>query len=245
MNQLTAKVSLSEIDEKRFGIRTAKSSRISREDIPGLLEYCGTQRVKLLIARCSTADMETVQHMEGLGFFLMDTLVYFSFKLKEKPVPDDISDVGLRPVRPGEEVVVRDIAHDSFRGYQGHYHADPRLDRKKCDEVYTDWAYGSCFRNGLAHEVMVAESNDSIAGFATLRINNGSEGEGVLFGVAPIFQGKGIYRSLMIGGMRWCISEGLDSMVVSTQIVNTAVQKVWARLGFEPSHSHYTFHKWF
>ena len=183
--------------------------------------------------------------MERHGFFITDTLVYYSFFLKNKPIPEDAAGIRVRPVSPGEEFVVKDIAQGSFQGYRGHYHADPRLDRKKCDDVYTDWAYRSCFRGSLANEVMVAEYDSTPAGFATLRINSDSEGEGVLFGVAPVFQGKGIYRSLMIGGLTWCVSLGLDVMIVSTQIVNTAVQKVWTRLGFEPSHSYYTFHKWF
>jgi GNAT superfamily N-acetyltransferase len=82
-------------------------------------------------------------------------------------------------------------------------------------------------------------------GFATLRLNNPEEGEGVLFGVGPLAQGQGIYRSFMIHGMEWCLQQGMTRMVVSTQITNIAVQKVWTRLGFEPSHAYYTFHKWF
>ena len=45
-------------------------------------------------------------------------------------------------------------------------------------------------------EVLVAEVDGRLAGFATLRMNNSEEGEGVLFGVAPFAQGSGIYRSL-------------------------------------------------
>lgn len=245
MSMDTSRTCLSKIDEERFGVKTAKSTMITTGDIPGTLNFCKENNVTFLIARCSTSDIETVQKMEQLGFSMMDTLVYYSFNLKKKPIPEDISDIKVRRVLQGEEVIVRDIACDSFRGYRGHYHADSRLDTKKCDDVYTDWAYNSCFRNGLAHEVLVAELNESLAGFATIRINTAIEGEGVLFGVAPSFQGKGIYRSLMIGGMKWCVSEKLDTIIVSTQIVNTAVQKVWTRLGFEPSHSYYTFHKWF
>jgi hypothetical protein len=33
-------------------------------------------------------------------------------------------------------------------------------------------------------------------------------------------------------------------MVVSTQITNLAVQKVWVRQGFELTGSYYTFHLW-
>ena len=82
-------------------------------------------------------------------------------------------------------------------------------------------------------------------GFATLRLNNSDEGEGVLFGVAPKAQGRGIYRSFMVKGMEWCMKKNATHMVVSTQITNTAVQKVWSRVGFEPNNAYYTFHKWF
>jgi len=245
MNLDTSNIILSDIDETRFGIKTAKSFPETTRDILNIMNFCDMNHVKLLIARCSTSNIQVVHEMERHGFFMMDTLVYYSFKLKKKPVPEDVSDIEARPVRQGEEVLVKDIARSSFQGYQGHYHADNRLDRQTCDDVYTDWAYISCFRNGMADEVMVAESEESLAGFATLRKNDSSEGEGVLFGVAPSFQGKGIYRSLMISGMKWCVSEKLDTMIVSTQITNTAVQKVWTRLGFEPGHSYYTFHKWF
>jgi GNAT superfamily N-acetyltransferase len=78
-----------------------------------------------------------------------------------------------------------------------------------------------------------------------MRLNSPQESEGVLFGVTPAAQGRGLYRSLMLAGMHWSKLRDAGRMVVSTQITNIAVQKVWTRLGFEPSGSCYTFHKWF
>jgi hypothetical protein len=49
----------------------------------------------------------------------------------------------------------------------------------------------------------------------------------------------------MIGSLQWCRSQGAQRMIISTQVVNVSMQKVWCRVGFEPSHSYYTFHKWF
>jgi hypothetical protein len=49
----------------------------------------------------------------------------------------------------------------------------------------------------------------------------------------------------MVAAMAWLAARGRTRMVVSTQITNLAVQKVWARLGFEPSSSYYTLHRWF
>jgi GNAT superfamily N-acetyltransferase len=237
-------VSLSAIDEKRFGVKIAKASLVF-EDIPKVMEFCSSNHVECLIARCPTNDIPAAQEMEGQDFLLMDTIAYYSYKLKGKPVPEDDSVLQVRPIRLGEEHIVKDIAAASFRGYSGHYHADSKLEKKKCDEVYTDWAYRSCLSPKIDNDMLAAESDGIIHGFAFIRVNSPSVGEGVLFGVSPSSQGKGIYRLLMIGGIRCCIKRGLDKMVVSTQITNVTVQKVWTRLGFELSHSYYTFHKWF
>jgi GNAT superfamily N-acetyltransferase len=165
--------------------------------------------------------------------------------LIKPPLPADTGKVPIRPVRPGEDEQVREVAAGSFRGYFGHYHADPRLDRRLCDEAYVSWAQRSCLSREVAHEVLVAEVDGRVAGMATLRLNDAEEGEGVLLGVAPAAQGQGVYRSSMIRALEWCRAQGASRMVVSTQITNLAVQKVWTRVGFEPSLAYYTFHKWF
>jgi len=183
--------------------------------------------------------------MEREGFLLMDTLLYYTRNLISPPIPEDAGKVTVRPIRGGEDNEVSTIAAQSFRGYFGHYHADDRLDRSACDQAYVDWAVRSCTSRKVADEVLVADRSGQVMGFATLRLNDADEGEGVLFGVAPEAQGQGIYRSFMIHGMKWCLSKNATRMVVSTQVTNFAVQKVWTRLGFEPSHAYYTFHKWF
>lgn len=239
-------VSLSGIDSERFGIRVARAPEVTEETLPAVLDYCAANRVVLLIARCSAADLRAAQAMERCGFALMDTLVYYTRDLGRAPVPAAGSAVAVRPLRSGEAQAVTGIAGTTFRGYAGHYHADPRLDRARCDEGYVSWASRSCVDPAVADAVLVAaELESDIVGFATLRMRTASEGEGVLFGVKPAGQGKGVYRSLMIGGMEWCASRGATTMVVSTQLVNVAVQKVWSRLGFELARAHYTFHGWF
>jgi GNAT superfamily N-acetyltransferase len=209
------------------------------------MSFCDSNRVVLLIARCLVTELQTVQSMEREGFSLMDTLVYYARDLEKHPIPQDTAQVKVRSVQPGEEYAVKAVATESFHGYFGHYHADARLDRAQCDAIYSDWSFRSCVSRDVADEVLVAELDGSVAGFATLRLNSPEEGEGVLFGIAPRAQRRGIYRSFMIQGMKWCLSKGATRMVVSTQITNIAVQKVWVRVGFEPSHAWYTFHKWF
>ena len=59
----------------------------------------------------------------------------------------------ILPVRLGEEHSVMAVARELFHGYLGDYHADDRLDRAKCDELYTSWAYCSCVSREVADEV--------------------------------------------------------------------------------------------
>lgn len=245
MNKKIPNIHLSQIDEERFGVRSARASEITAETLGTVMDFCMANQVRFLIARCPVSDIHAAQAMEREGFRLMDTLVYYVCDLTKKRIPPAGGDVIVRPVKPGEEGKVEAVAIDSFRNYFGHYHADERLDRAKCDEAYRSWASRSCKLRDVADEVLAALLKNRIIAFASLRLNSPLEGEGVLFGVIPSVQGQGIYRTLMINGMQWCLAEGRTRMVVSTQITNIAVQKVWTRLGFEPDNAVYTFHKWF
>jgi GNAT superfamily N-acetyltransferase len=238
-------VAFSEIDSERFGVRVAKA-HVTSDCLSSVLDFCSADRIDLLIARCRTSDLEGAQGMEAKGFLLMDSLLYYSFDLTKKEIPEDSCAVRIRRLLPGDETEISRVASAAFKGYMGHYHADRRLDSGQCDEAYRSWAERSCtVGKGVADEVFVAAIEGKIAGFATLRVNSPQEVEGLLFAVAPESQGKGICRLLMIRSLQWCRALGATRMVISTQITNVPMQKVWCRTGFEPSHSYYTFHKWF
>lgn len=245
MGSAVSDVYLSAIDEERFGIRTARAPEVTLQVLPSVIEFCRNNAVKLLIARCPVSELRVAQAMEREGFLLTDTLIYYSRDLTKKPVPKDVGKAEWRPMQRGEEEKIGTVAAESFRGYLGHYYADERLDRAKCDEVYTSWALRLCNSVEPTDAVLVAELDGSIVAFGAMRVNNTAEGELVLAGVTPSAQEKGIYSSLMINAMKWCLSKALSRIVSSTQITNLAGQKVWTRLGFEPSHAYYTFHKWF
>ena len=238
-------ITLSQLDHERFGIRTAKTFIKTPQEIQAAVEEAQMLNVRLLIARSYVSEIRLAQKMESNGFFLTDTLVYYAYDLTKKTIPADASSNEIRPVLLEEADRVKKVAEKAFKGYFGHYHADEKLDSRQSDEVYTDWAKRACLERTQNDEVFVAIVDNEIMGFATMRLNDIREGEGVLFAVDPAMQGKGIYRSFILAGLTWCYEKGCDKMVVSTQINNIAVQKVWTRTGFEPLHAYYTFHKWF
>jgi GNAT superfamily N-acetyltransferase len=235
---------VSALDSERWGLVTAKATGVKAADAPRLLRFCQQHGVRLLIARCSASQLGAAQALEAAGARLMDTLVYYARAIAGE-LPADVPSVPVREATASDAAAVREVAAASFKGYFGHYHADPALDRRQCDATYMDWAYRSCLSTNVADGVLVGEDAGRIVAFATLRLTSDAEGEGVLFGVAPQAQGRGVYRSLMVAAMNWCREHGRTRMVVSTQITNVAVQKVWTRLGFEPAGAQYTFHQWF
>lgn len=238
---------LSPLEEARFGVRTVRVNGVARAHVPALLDFCRANAVRFVIARCPTSDLDAAQALEEAGGRLMDTLIYYGFELarKERVAPPQ----RVRLAREEEVETLMAIAEESFRGYHGHYHADPRLERAACDAAYTSWVQRSVLDRDVADSVYACElerdgRGKELAAFATMRARSREEGEGVLFGVAPWAQGRGIYADLILAGVDWCRARGMTRMVVSTQITNLAVQKVWVRQGFEPTGAYYTFHLW-
>lgn len=236
---------LSAIDQERFGIKTAKANLNSTDEIEPLKLQCLTDQIKFLIVRIATDDLSIVQQLEQEGFFLTDTLVYF-LKKKIELNPDKLPDgYSMRLATEADVNNVEKLAFETFEGYFGHYHADPKLKKEDCNVVYSSWAANSCKDKCVADAVILLEKKDELAAFAILKVNSTNEFEGVLFGVSPNHRNKNLYSSLMNISINWGIDNGYRQMIVSTQITNTVVQKYWCKLGFEPNKSYYTFHKWF
>lgn len=232
-------------DTKHFAIPIASFGPESPADVPPAVAWGRDKGIVLMMARCDTARSDVVHALETLGFQLMDTYVRYEFDFSKKEIQEDRSAIPVRSFGPDDVPQIERVAAESFGGYVGHFHADPRLPRDRSDAVYSEWAANSCRDKQLADDVLIAVRDGEILGFATMKGISQTESEGIIFGVAPKAQGLGIYRSFMVNGMRWSKDRGYAKMEVGTQVNNYAVQKVWQRLGFEIHGSGYTFHRWF
>ncbi len=237
---------LSEFEESRFGVRTARVECVRADDVPLVLEFAAEHGVAMLIARCDAADPGAAQALEDAGARLMDTLIYYERDLERRPPDASLADERMRPLKrddPADLEAMAAIARSSFADYYGHYHADSRLDRRSADEAYVDWAVRSG-RGELADQVIVAEVDGEPAGFGTFRVDPDGAGDFVLAAVSPDARQHGLYRAIAAAGMLWTQQRGATRYYSSTQIGNIAVQKVWCRLGMEPARAITTFHLW-
>ena len=231
-------------DTEHFGFKIASFGPKEHSDIAPAMQFARSQDVKLVIARCPVENGPIVQALQKTGFLLMDTLVRYHFIFGKKELPVDTGGIPVRPVRPEDVPSVGKIAGASFKGYGGHFHNDPKLDKGKCDELYVKWAINSCRDKKVANEVFVADDHGEVLGFITAKKISEEAGDGVLACVGPKAQGNGIYRSFIVKVMHWCHEEGLKRMELGPLVNNYAVQRVWQRLGFEIYASTHTFHLW-
>jgi GNAT superfamily N-acetyltransferase len=148
----------------------------------------------------------------------------------------------VRLARPDDADTIRAIAEESFAGYVGHYHADPRLDRAKCDEVYVSWAMRS-FRGESADVTFIGEVDGETAGF--LSACGGEPATAPIAGIRADVRRRGVYRTLVEESVRWCTAAGSTRMYISTQVRNPVSLNTWLGTGFRTYGAAYTFHKWF
>ncbi|MCP4141692.1 MAG: GNAT family N-acetyltransferase [Chloroflexi bacterium] len=239
---LKTSFSLSSIEEKRFGFRTARAFAEKRADLSLINDFCAREKVNLLILRCETIQIDLVHALEKENFSLMDTLLYFRYTVSDEDTLPKKTNIS--PARQEDESSLLEITKTAFSGYSSHYHADPRLGREKSHEAYLDWASRSC-RKEIADEVLIAKSEGKAIGFLSLRKNDRDQVEGPLLAVSPEAQGQGIGKDLMRAAFHWSQEEGAKDFIISTQITNLASQNLWTSLGMKLYHSLYTFHKWF
>jgi GNAT superfamily N-acetyltransferase len=238
-------IKLSDIDSKRFGIRVAKLFVKVQDSIESAINWCELEKVAMVITRCATTDIGQVQKMENFGFYLTDTLVYY--KNRHLMVADEVIPGGYswRLASASDAELVECLAAKTFRDFFGHYHADPKLNKRDADLVYSSWAANSCVDCNLADVIFLISYGEKVIGFLTVKKTDSETCEIILNGIHPDHQLKGLYTSLVSLAKNWAIENEIKFMLVSTQITNIAPQKVWCRQGFEPFKSYYTFHKWF
>lgn len=239
-------VDLSPLDRARFGVVTGRADEVTARDVPKVLDACRELGVDLAMVRCSTDELRAVHLLEDAGFRLMDTLLLFVRELRNPAIPElgGNSPVEVRRGAAKDVEAVARVAARAFNGYEGHYHADPRLDGAACDALYEDWARRSLTVPGTADAVLIAEIDGAVAGFSTVSVT-GTDAHGHLDAVDPEYQRRGVYRSLSVARLRWSLDRGCERTMVSTQVTNRGAQIGMASLGFRPLWSYYTMHRWF
>lgn len=236
---------INDLETRRFGVIAAHLTD-SMAAIDAVNDAAHALNVRMVTARVAANHLARVHELEADGYRLMDTLVYYSRGLGDLPAePASTGPLSIRLATPEDAPAVASVAQAAFRAYFGHYHADPRLDDAAADAAYVEWAQVGVARQTTERPVLVATEGKCVIGFLTMRHNSEEVCEIVLNAVHPEMQSRGVYSHLVARSLEEARSVGAERIIVSTQIANARVQRVWARNGFVFDRALYTFHKWF
>lgn len=231
------------LETERFGVRTARGVVTSAIEEATLLAEARMLGAQLLILRCLADDLAATHALERAGALLMSTVVTFARTLVGAALPSEARHVEIRPAEQFDADRTADIARRAFSGYPDHYHADPRLDERRCDEVYAAWAWRSCREPGVADHVIVAVVDGVVQGFCTCRLD-GQVVWGDLDAVDAAARGMGLHHALSAERIRWAAAQGASLIRVPIHLTQTRPQRTALRLGMFPESASHTFHLW-
>ncbi len=212
-----------------------------------LVAECRSSGLRHLNVRVDADDLVLLQELEARGFYLVDTVVTYTFIPKRQELPHVKHLFATRTYRPEDRDQIVEVAGIAYQGYIGRYHADRHLPRHLSDRLYALWAE-QLVDGGLAEQIIVAERKGRIVGFVGYRMKKDILAAtglkvvgGGLGGCRP--EGVGAYSALLEEAMR----EGMhryDMQDFETQINNVNVIRIYQKLNFEYARAKYTLHAW-
>jgi hypothetical protein len=189
------------------------------------------------------------------GYLLVDTLLTYISDNQRPPAAPPKPDPAFtfESYRKEEfgRIDQKEIAHivrfmrDAYR--IDRFHADPRLPREKCHEVYVEWFHNT-FKGEWADGVHLIRKEGRVVGFLGFQYFHEIEklygskiiGRG-LSAVLP--EGRGGYSALTHATLNLC-PYGSRHAEFDSQIQNFAVINVWIKHGLSFARGRYTLHRW-
>ncbi len=235
----------SPLDSERFGLRVFRGTIEIVDDRALFADIIGNA-LDVAIVRTPAGRVCNIQRLSRHGMHPIhaDTLVYYQLALSDY-VPKALrnEDLVFSEAQPSDTAELESLVAHTFDGYRSHYHANPLLDPGQILAGYTQWASSYLSHANADRITWVARRQGKLVAFACCSHDDaGNECEGTLYGVHPDSAGGGLYGDLIRFTQARYRERGYQTMKVSTQIWNLAVQKVWSREGFVIFQAYDTFH---
>ena len=235
-------------ESKRFRMNIFRES-IEYPDIlnvDGIKNELSNFKVDILFIRVNSILKHDQFKLTNIGYPILhcDSLVYYKYSLIPNKKESLRNDLNFIAVDKNNFNILREIIPSIFDNYQNHYYSNPLLNRKDILDGYIEWVISSIIQNKKDEITWIVYNNSNkVVGFAKCSFNiENSSCEGILFGVLPEYSNGGIYTDLIRFTKNYFTDLGIDTMIVSTQLQNYTVQKIWNREGFFMYKSYDTYH---
>lgn len=236
----------SDVESRRFGLRIARGVVGVDEKPDQICADIAVLRPDIAIFRCNAGDTRQIDALVSAGLVPRhaDTLLYYRIGLHSQTVRETlVPEVRIEQASAADVRALESIVRSGFDGYRNHYHANPLLSPAAILDGYVEWALDYVLRPGDEKQTWVSRVDGQARTFVTCRVYaDRSEVEIILNATDPDWAGRGLYSALLrflIGHYRQL---GLSALVISTQVWNYDVQRVWSRTGLVLDRAFDTYH---
>jgi RimJ/RimL family protein N-acetyltransferase len=203
--------------------------------------------IGMVSCRANSEDLSTIHALEKESYNYMDSLVTYTYDLKQQRPERNAPSYLIRPVQKKDGDPLKKIVRNSQ--FMDRFHNDPHISREQSDRLYETFI-GNAMNGIGADTVLVAECDDKVVGFNTIENQDRLYspcgihiGSFVLNAVAPEHRNRGIYSNLMNESLDY-LEGRADLAEIRTHSGNFPVHRVLPRIGFRLSLSQLTFHAW-
>jgi dTDP-4-amino-4,6-dideoxy-D-galactose acyltransferase len=229
-------------DSDFFGQKIARAciSRLNKQDMSKLLDWCQVNAVDCLYFLSDAKHTSTRELLQKSNFMLTDVrMVYMLDIIEPSTFTTDIEIIIAKPEHQDELCRIAAHAH-----YDSRFFADNGFNDEDCRRLYSQWIINS-FKD--KNQIILTPMIDKKpSGYLILGYDqNTKKGNILLFALASHVRGKGIGSALLSAGINWFFKAGSREIKVVTQGCNIASQRCYQIGGFLLHDVGFWFHKWF
>jgi hypothetical protein len=233
----------SKSESKRFGLNIYRDN-IKEINAREILNEIKSKDIDLAILRLPAEKQFQVASLENIGlpYLIADTLVFYDVNLENISInPLKNNDLEFILCENNKKEILEELVGKIFIDYTNHYYANPYLKKELITEGYKEWAcsYINKLENNKIAWLLTKNSNH--IGFFTSDFSL-QNGQIILGGISPEFKGNGFYTDFIRFIQTYYKDKKINKIIVSTQIQNYIVQRVWSKEGFKLSKALITIH---
>ncbi|MEY2453466.1 MAG: dTDP-4-amino-4,6-dideoxy-D-galactose acyltransferase [Acidimicrobiaceae bacterium] len=230
---------LLEWDSEHWNIRIARvrEGPFTQELAAELDYWTDSHHVQLLSYLCDAADGDSLLQAQLAGFTVVDVRIELSIDIASAPVADRTSELTIRSATSDDVPRLCAIAARVHTGTR--FTVDPPL-RSRAGALYERWIERDVASNGLA---LVAVADGEVVGYLTASVDS-KAGSISLVGIDESARGRGGGHVLVAAALEWFAAEGCLTATVVTSAAALAAQRLYQRMGFQPSAIGLWLHRW-
>ncbi len=211
-----------ELAEKLFAHATHRAQKL------------GAQVVQICIPKANIAFGEL---LSKLGFEVIRCFKQLRLSLDDVPKPELSSGLSLDHLKPDEESKLADLQNRAFAGHWGY---SPNT----TEEITYLTRMSNCPREGI----FLAYEGAKPVGYCWTKMDcppghRRSQGQIFMLGVDPSYRGRKIGKALLLTGLYYLKSQGLNLAQITVDSENKVARSLYRSAGFKPFKNYLWYEK--